>query len=191
VKRPNLMPTSGHPAPTRSRVTMADGRSPGSRVTTFRRLPRTRVPSGTNHGRFAAYSCGGSHGFGQNIARTAFPFDPQVGEPSTRTIRARSFMVNHFNSRERLQRRKGRCPLIRSRPALNRTIQGEPEVSAEPCGSKGRVRPSSSGARDSCWAATPPVTITYGLTRRNRSNAGCGRRRGKESSTQKAAGRSS
>lgn len=29
-----------------SRVTTIDGRSPGSRVLTFRRLPRTRVPSG-------------------------------------------------------------------------------------------------------------------------------------------------
>jgi hypothetical protein len=37
-------PTPGHPAPTRSRVTTADGRSPGSRVATFRRLPGTEIP---------------------------------------------------------------------------------------------------------------------------------------------------
>src|SRR3954453_8985865 len=34
------------PRPTSSRVTTADGRSPGSRVVTFRRLPRTEIPSG-------------------------------------------------------------------------------------------------------------------------------------------------
>ena len=34
------------PRPTSSRVTTADGRSPGSRVVTLRRLPRTEIPSG-------------------------------------------------------------------------------------------------------------------------------------------------
>jgi hypothetical protein len=34
------------PRPTSSRVTTADGRSPGSRVITLRRLPRTEIPSG-------------------------------------------------------------------------------------------------------------------------------------------------
>src|SRR5258708_1217824 len=34
------------PRPTSSRVTTADGRSPGSRVDTLRRLPRTEIPSG-------------------------------------------------------------------------------------------------------------------------------------------------
>src|SRR5437870_13207252 len=34
------------PRPTPSRVTTADGRSPGLRVDTFRRLPRTEIPSG-------------------------------------------------------------------------------------------------------------------------------------------------
>src|SRR5204863_2963530 len=34
------------PRPTSSRVTTADGRSPGLRVVTFRRLPRTEIPSG-------------------------------------------------------------------------------------------------------------------------------------------------
>jgi hypothetical protein len=29
--------------------------------------------------KLAAYSCGGSHGFGQLLARTEFPFDPQRG----------------------------------------------------------------------------------------------------------------
>ena len=36
----------GAPRPTWSRVTTADGRSPGLRVFTIRRLPRTEVPSG-------------------------------------------------------------------------------------------------------------------------------------------------
>ncbi len=35
------------PRPTSSRVITADGRSPGSRVDTLRRLPRTEIPSGT------------------------------------------------------------------------------------------------------------------------------------------------
>src|SRR6195952_2830722 len=34
------------PRPTSSRVTTADGRSPGSRVDTLRRLPRTEIPDG-------------------------------------------------------------------------------------------------------------------------------------------------
>jgi len=34
------------PRPTSSRVTTVDGRSPGSRVVTLRRLPRTEIPSG-------------------------------------------------------------------------------------------------------------------------------------------------
>src|SRR6202790_1999406 len=34
------------PRPASSRVTTADGRSPGSRVVTLRRLPRTEIPSG-------------------------------------------------------------------------------------------------------------------------------------------------
>src|SRR5499427_5543472 len=69
------------PRSTCSRVTTADGRSPGSRVATFRRLPGTRDPSGLTGGRFAADSCGGSRGLGPLSARTAFPFDPR-GEPS-------------------------------------------------------------------------------------------------------------
>jgi hypothetical protein len=34
------------PRPTSSRVTTTDGRSPGLRVVTLRRLPRTEIPSG-------------------------------------------------------------------------------------------------------------------------------------------------
>ncbi len=39
-------PPSAHPDRQRSRMTTADGRSPGSRVYTFHRLPGTRDPSG-------------------------------------------------------------------------------------------------------------------------------------------------
>jgi len=68
----------GSPTPTRtprpmcSRVTTTDGRSPGSRVVTCRRLPRPAGPSGVWR-RLAAYSCGGSHGVGD--PRTVFPID--------------------------------------------------------------------------------------------------------------------
>jgi hypothetical protein len=58
-----------------------DGRSPGSRVTTLRRLPGTRESQWHNDGGFAAYSCGGSRSIRQSLARTAFPFDPDW-EPS-------------------------------------------------------------------------------------------------------------
>jgi hypothetical protein len=53
----------GAPRPTRSRVTIAGGRFPGSRVVASGHLPRDpRVSSGI-HGRpLAAYSCGGSFG---------------------------------------------------------------------------------------------------------------------------------
>jgi hypothetical protein len=83
-KDPERIPgsaTIGTPRPTCSRVTTADGRSPGSRVTTFHRLPRTRESQWHDDGRFAAYSCGGSRSIGRLLARTAFPFDPRR-EPS-------------------------------------------------------------------------------------------------------------
>jgi hypothetical protein len=67
------------PRPMCSRVTTADGRSPGSRVTTFRRLPETRESQWHDDERFAAYSCGGSRSFGQSLARTAFPINPLWG----------------------------------------------------------------------------------------------------------------
>jgi hypothetical protein len=67
------------PRPMCSRVTTADGRSPGSRVTTFRRLPETRESQWHDDERFAAYSCGGSRSFGQSLARTAFPINPLLG----------------------------------------------------------------------------------------------------------------
>ena len=60
--------TVSTPRPTCSRVTTADGRSPGSRVTTFRRLPGTRDAQWHDDGRFAAYSCGGSRGIGRSLA---------------------------------------------------------------------------------------------------------------------------
>ena len=72
---------AGTPRPTCSRVTAADGRSPGSRVPTLRRLPG-RISQWTCDERFAAHSCGGSRSIERTIARTAFPFDPQRGEPS-------------------------------------------------------------------------------------------------------------
>ena len=59
----HLLISIGAPRPTCSRVTTADGRSPGSRVTALRRLPG--CPSGMNGARLAAYSCGGSRGFGR------------------------------------------------------------------------------------------------------------------------------
>jgi len=78
-------PPPVHPDRQRSRMTTADGRSPGSRIAALRRLPGTRDPSGQNDGGLAAYSCGGSRGVERESARTAFPFDPQ-GEPSTNRI---------------------------------------------------------------------------------------------------------
>jgi hypothetical protein len=69
------------PRPMCSRVTTTDGRSPGSRVTTFRRLPETRESQWYDDERFAAYSCGGSRSIGQLLARTAFPVSP-YWEPS-------------------------------------------------------------------------------------------------------------
>jgi len=51
------------PRPTRSRVTVAGGRSPGSRVAVSGRLPRnTGFPVANIGRRLAAYSCGGSRG---------------------------------------------------------------------------------------------------------------------------------
>jgi hypothetical protein len=71
------------PRPTRSRVTVSGGRSPGSRVAVFDHLPRNVVvPSGNAGRRLTAYSCGGSRGIVRIFTRTAFPFDPLREPPS-------------------------------------------------------------------------------------------------------------
>ncbi len=59
----------------RSRVTMTDGRFPGSRVVASGHLPRDEnVPSGIHGRQLAAYSCGGSRGIAYRSMRTAFPW---------------------------------------------------------------------------------------------------------------------
>jgi hypothetical protein len=75
------------PRPMCSRVTTADGRSPGSRVTTFRRLPETRESQWHDDERFAAYSCGGSRSIGQSLTRTAFPVSPYLGTVALSVLR--------------------------------------------------------------------------------------------------------
>src|SRR4051794_28515641 len=70
--------------PTCSRVTTTDGRSPGSRVTTFRRLPGTREPSGMMTEDSPLTVAGAAAALA--ISRlTAFPIDPRR-EPSTFTV---------------------------------------------------------------------------------------------------------
>ena len=65
-------PTASTPRRQRPRMTTADGRSPGSRVST---PPPSRDPRAqwTYGGRFAAYSSGGCRSIERLIARTAFP----------------------------------------------------------------------------------------------------------------------
>ena len=65
----------GAPRPTRSRMTMTGSRFPGSRVIASDHLPKNpKVSSGIYGRRLSAYSCGGSHGFAHQYARTAFPW---------------------------------------------------------------------------------------------------------------------
>src|SRR6478752_6020319 len=66
------------PRPASSRVTTADGRSPGLRVVTLRRLPRTEIPSGVRR-RIRRLQLRGQPRNWGNVPRTAFPFDPQAG----------------------------------------------------------------------------------------------------------------
>src|SRR6267154_4185225 len=66
------------PRPTSSRVTTSDGRSPGLRVVTLRRLPRTEIPSGIGRRIHRLQLRGQPRNWG-NFPRTAFPFDPQTG----------------------------------------------------------------------------------------------------------------
>src|SRR5262249_6175223 len=54
----------GAPRPTCSRVTTADGRSPGLRIAILRRLPGKACSQWHDDGGLSAYSCGGSCGFG-------------------------------------------------------------------------------------------------------------------------------
>src|SRR2546423_7291846 len=66
------------PRPTSSRVTTADGRSPGSRVVTLRRLPRTEISQWHKTKDSPLTVAGAATALGK-IPRTAFPFDPQTG----------------------------------------------------------------------------------------------------------------
>src|SRR5262249_27431461 len=70
--------TVSSPRPTCSRVTTADGRSPGLRIIIPRRLPRYRDPVARD-GEFTAYSCGGSCRFEFARTLTAFPFQSPKG----------------------------------------------------------------------------------------------------------------
>src|SRR5436190_12578557 len=69
------------PRPTSSRVTTADGRSPGSRVVTLHRLPRTENSQWHMTKDSPLTVAGAATALGIS-PRTAFPFDPQMGEPS-------------------------------------------------------------------------------------------------------------
>src|SRR5437660_8470946 len=66
------------PRPTSSRVTTADGRSPGSRVVTLRRLPRTEN-SQWHWTKDSPLTVAGAAAALGITPRTAFPFDPQTG----------------------------------------------------------------------------------------------------------------
>ena len=69
------------PRPTSSRVTTADGRSPGSRVVTLHRLPRTEISQWHMTKDSPLTVAGAATALGIS-PRTAFPFDPPNGEPS-------------------------------------------------------------------------------------------------------------
>ena len=90
-----LVVHAGAPRPTRSRVTVAGGRCPGSRIVACGRLPRSKqTPSGKLGRRLSAYSCGGSRGIVCLRTRTAFPFDP-LREPPPPMLPAGKFSVKH------------------------------------------------------------------------------------------------
>ena len=63
------------------------GRSPGSRVVADARLPGN--PSGNRERRLSAYSCGGSRGLDRESGLTAFPFFPDGGTTTLRSVDAR------------------------------------------------------------------------------------------------------
>src|SRR5260221_12372065 len=68
------------PRPTSSRVTTADGRSPGSRVVTVRRLPRTEI-SQWHMTKDSPLTIAGAAAALGKFTRTAFPFGPQTRNP--------------------------------------------------------------------------------------------------------------
>jgi hypothetical protein len=71
------------PRPTRSRVTVAGGRSPGSRVAVSGRLPRSVAPSGSmaEHSPLTVAGAAAALCASPSRARTAFPFDPLQEPP--------------------------------------------------------------------------------------------------------------
>src|SRR5262249_14489629 len=69
----------GAPRPTCSRVTTADGRSPGSRVSTLHRLPGIRVPSGLLMEDSPLTVAGAAAGSGGQLPSPHSLFHPKVG----------------------------------------------------------------------------------------------------------------
>jgi hypothetical protein len=89
-----LSVTSGHPAPTRSRVTMADGRSPGSRVNTFPSPSQDLGPSGSNAEDSPLTVAGAAAALGRSRPSPRSLLIPS-GEPSTKNLTGQSFGVNN------------------------------------------------------------------------------------------------
>ena len=88
--------TVSTPRPTCSRMTTADGRSPGSRVTTLRRLPGTREPSGMMTEDSPLTVAGAAAALGNCLPSPRSLLIPE-GEPSRRCYEADRPGVNNKN----------------------------------------------------------------------------------------------
>ena len=132
-------------------MTTADGRSPGSRVVTLRRLPRTEIPVAYDEG-FAAYSCGGSRGIGE-LPRTAFLLIPKTGTVGNYGRSLSKFGVNPPRARCAVLTGRVRyfCRMSTGRPEIGyqhgTKFFGDWSMSAPVCPCDGRDR--SSGRRAS------------------------------------------
>jgi hypothetical protein len=115
------------PRPTSSRVTKADGRSPGSRGVISRRLPWTEIQSGVRQMIYRLH-CGGSYGIREN-PRTVFPFDPHEG-----------------NRRRHLGVFQSRCLCVFSVPTNKRHYAtSAPHQGTKPLARQGATAGSSAG----------------------------------------------
>ncbi len=144
------------PRPASSRVTTADGRSPGSRVVTSTSPSRDRDFPVAFDARFAAYSCGGSCGLRSRPLRdasgTAFPF-----EPRSRGTVAITVGVRTHQSQSGARRSPGDNALAR--------IAG------------GRTRFAGRLARNARLAAIPTAVVpAHAGTHNHRRSCGEGRR---------------
>jgi hypothetical protein len=124
------------------------GRSPGSRVKAFPRPSRSGLAPVAGGGLLAAYSCGGSRGFGRSPHRVPFCVPPHAGTDDGRTIAAFPRFARAQVS-ERIDKEAGgllkwpRSTVSQMRANRERGTGSPPKSAAAPATVSGEPEPNS------------------------------------------------